>query len=91
MLNETNPLVQPESTESKRDVIDRRVLWKSCCLVLDKRALLFFSQLFISGLIISFTIGMLLTNQDCDTFSRYSPLLTLIIGVWLPQPQLRDL
>jgi len=68
----------------------RRVMWRSCCVELDKRAVLFFSQLFISLTIVTFCITLLIVNQDCATFSRYSPLVTLLVGVWLPQPQLRD-
>ena len=64
--------------------------WISCCLKMDKRAVAYFSQLVISAGICSFTIGMMVINQDCATFSRYSPLLTLVVGVWLPSPQLKN-
>ena len=64
--------------------------WNSCCLKVDKRALTFFTQATFSGLTVGFCIVMLITAQDCATFSRYSPLLTLVIGVWLPSPQLKD-
>ncbi len=63
--------------------------WTSCCLRMDKRAVAYFGQMGISAAIIGFTIGMMSVYKDCDTFSRYSPLLTLVVGVWLPQPQLR--
>ena len=64
--------------------------YKSCCLTIDKRALNFFTQAIFSGAIIGFCITMLSTNTDCPTFSRYSPLLTFIIGVYLPNPHLKD-
>ena len=64
--------------------------WTSCCLKMDKRAVAYFSQLLISMGICAFTIAMMVVNQDCPTFSRYSPLLTLIVGVWLPSPQFKD-
>jgi len=63
--------------------------YKSCCLTIDKRALNYFTQAVFSGSIIAFCITILSLNDDCATFSRYSPLLTFIIGVWIPQPQLR--
>ena len=66
-----------------------KTTWRSCCLVLDKRATIFFAQLIFSLIIVGFCVGMLITNQDCPTFSRWSPLLVLILGVWLPQPSLR--
>jgi hypothetical protein len=39
---------------------------------------------------VAFTVTQLIVNQNCESFSRYSPLLTLVVGVWLPSPQLRD-
>ena len=62
--------------------------WNSCCLRVDKRALSFFTQASFSAAIVGFCIVILSLNQDCATFSRYSPLLTLVIGVWLPSPRL---
>ena len=64
--------------------------WTSCCFKMDKRAVAYFSQLLISVSVCAFTIGMMSVNQDCPTFSRYSPLLTMVIGIWLPQPSLKD-
>jgi len=64
--------------------------WTSCCLKMDKRAVLFFSQLIFSLSICSFSIGMMVYNQDCPTYSRFSPLLTMIIGVWMPSPIFKD-
>ncbi len=64
--------------------------WKSCCLQVDKRALSYFTQAAFSGVIVAFCVVMLTANQDCATFSRYSPLLTLVIGVWLPSPQFKN-
>ena len=64
--------------------------WVSGCLKMDKRAVVFFSQLAISLSICAFTIGMMSFNQDCATFSRFSPLLTLVVGIWLPQPSMKS-
>ena len=64
--------------------------WESCCLKMDRRAVAYFGQMLISGSIAAFAIAMMASYpDDCATFSRYSPLVTLIAGVWLPQPQLR--
>lgn len=61
--------------------------WQSCCLTMDKRAVSYLGQLFISVGVAAFSVAMMATHpDDCATFSRYSPLLTLIVGVWLPQP-----
>lgn len=89
----------PERAQSalirhKMDVEDDEIkfnhdnTYKSCCLTIDKRALNYFTQAIFSGAIIAFCIAMLATNQDCATFSRYSPLLTFIIGIWVPNPNM---
>ena len=64
--------------------------YKSCCLTIDKRALNYFTQAIFSGSIIAFCIAMLSTNTDCATFSRYSPLLTFVIGIWVPNPNMKN-
>lgn len=66
-------------------------VWTSCCLRLDKRGVVFFAQLAISVGIAGFSVGMMAAYpDDCATFSRYSPLLTLVGGIWLPQPNLKN-
>ena len=64
--------------------------WRSCCWTVDKRALLYFGQMGVGILIIAFCIAMLATDDSCDSFARYSPLLTLVVGVMLPAPKLHD-
>ena len=63
--------------------------WRSCCLTVDKRALLYFGQMGVGSLIIGFCIAMLATGSSRESFSRYSPLLTLV-GIMLPAPKLHD-
>lgn len=62
--------------------------WESCCLRVDKRAITYFGQMGVSVGIMTFCVAMLVMNQDCNTFARYSPLLTFLLGIALPQPQL---
>jgi len=62
--------------------------WESCCLRFDKRAVSYFGQMTIGIGIITFCITMMAMNDDCATFSRFSPLLTLVVGILLPSPQL---
>ena len=64
--------------------------WRSCCLTVDKRALLYFGQMGVGILIIAFCISMLIMDDSCDSFARYSPLLTLVVGIMLPAPKLHD-
>ena len=76
------------AVEDDERQFEHKYQWTSCCLRVDKRALSFFTQAAFSGSIVAFCITMLITSQDCATFSRYSPLLTLIVGVWIPNPSL---
>ncbi len=88
---ELGVLVQHKiAVEDDERKFDHSYKWESCCLRVDKRALSFFTQAAFSAGIVAFTVGMMVVNQDCATFSRYSPLLTLVVGVWLPSPQMRD-
>ena len=64
--------------------------WRSCCLTVDKRALLYFGQMGVGILIISFCIAMLIMDDSFDSFARYSPLLTLVVGIMLPASKLYD-
>ena len=93
----TDPELGVLVTKHKIDVEDderkfsHSYKWESCCLRTDKRALSFFTQVAFSASIVAFTVGMMAAHpEDCASFSRYSPLLTLVVGVWLPSPQLRD-
>ena len=64
--------------------------WNSCCFNLDKRAVVYFSQLGISLSTISFCIFQLTTLKSCEAQSLYSGILMVIVGTWLPQPQLHS-
>ena len=62
----------------------RTYLWRSCCLEMDSRALLFFSQLVISLIVLAFCIYEIVTSGD----SQWAQMTaTFIIGVWLPSPR----
>lgn len=61
---------------------NRKVYWKSCCFELDRRAVSFFTQLFISLMIITFCLFQLHTLDKCDS-TEYLSLLTMVLGVWV--------
>ena len=69
------------------DKIDNQ--WKSCCLITDKRAVLFFSQYIIMLIIVIFCVVQLILSPDCNSQRAYSALLTLIIGIIVPQPSIK--
>jgi hypothetical protein len=76
--------------EDEQIKFEHETTWNSCCLKVDKRALVYFTQAGFSAVIVAFCITLLGLNQDCETFSKYSPLLTLVVGIWLPQPQMKS-
>lgn len=69
-------------SELSDKTFNRKVFWKSCCFELDRRAVSFFTQLFISLLIIIFCLFQLHTLPKCDS-SEYLSLLTMVLGVWV--------
>ena len=88
MLN-MSPIIKHQiDGEDDNRKFDHDNKYESCCIRSDKRALSFFTQAIFSGTIIAFCIGMLITNTECATFSRYSPLLTFVIGIWIPNPMM---
>jgi len=76
--------------ENERKGLDNENKWTSCCITMDKRAVLFFSQLSISVSIMGLCIYQLITHyDDCDNNQLYSGILTMLIGIHLPAPKLR--
>ena len=74
------PLARAES----EGAVARSFIWRSCCIEMDSRALLFFSQLVISLLVLIFCIYEIATLGE----SQWAQMTgTFIIGVWLPSPR----
>ena len=85
------PIIQHQiEVEDDNRKFEHDNTYNSCCFRCDKRALQFIVQAIFSAIVIIFCISILLINQDCATFSRYGPLLGLVIGVWLPQPHMNS-
>lgn len=64
-------------------------IYQSCCLRIDKRALQFFTQALFSLLVIIFCIVNLTIKEGKNT-EIYISLLTFILGVFLPSPNMRQ-
>jgi hypothetical protein len=90
---ETNILIDPEitpKTNQKHQEFLDQYIWRSCCgMRLDKRVVLFFSQFSIAIMIISFSLYQLNKSDDCNHNQLYLGLLTLIIGIFLPNPKVK--
>ncbi len=60
--------------------------WRSCCLEIDSKAALFFSQLGISAVVIVFCVAQLVRMNDCESQRNYGTTLMFVVGLWLPSP-----
>ena len=60
--------------------------WQIISLPIKMVDHIYVSQISISLIIILFCIAMIATDNTSDTRSVYLPILTSIVGVWLPQP-----
>ena len=63
--------------------------WKSCCITLDKRATIYFTQITIIVLVMVFSIYQLLSLSSCDSQQALG-LLTMLIGLIIPNPKLQN-
>jgi len=81
-LNISTPQQDLSESEISENSFNRKVFWKSCCFELDRRAVSFFTQLFISLMTITFCLFQLHTLPKCDS-GEYLSLLTMILGVWV--------
>ena len=74
------------TVEAKVD--DDNVVWRSGCFDLNKAFVKFLCSFAISVLLLTFSIYKLTTIDKDDDRSLYISLITLILGVYLPSPQL---
>lgn len=65
----------------------RSTMWRSCCFTLDRHATVFFSQLVVCIMVISFCMYQLVNSDSCERDQLYSSILTLILGVLIPSPR----
>ena len=64
--------------------------WKSCCMVLDRRAVQYFTQISIIAGTMGFSIAQLYRNDTCEGQQTYLGLLTMLIGILIPNPKFSD-
>jgi hypothetical protein len=83
-------VINPVETLRKQNLEEKKYdnTWTSCCIQMDKRAAMFFSQLAISLITIFFCLYQLINVDTCEAQSLYSSLLTLVLGVYLPSPKI---
>ena len=65
---------------------EQKNTWRSLCLVMNKNAVMYFTQVIIIFFVMCFAIYKLTTNESCEAQTTYMSLLTLCIGVIAPSP-----
>jgi hypothetical protein len=76
----------------KIDIVGRKYKneWKSCCMVLDRRAVQYFTQLAVIAGTMAFSLYQLINLPNCEEQQAYLGLLTLLIGLIIPNPKFHD-
>ena len=64
------------------------IVWESCCLKVNVHAVLYFTQLAVMLIGISFSIYQITKLSRCEDQTPYFGLLTSLIGIFLPSPKL---
>ena len=85
ILPRTTSLIQ---LEHKIDMENKEQdnTWRSFCLVMNKNAVQYFTQVGIIFFVMCFAIYKLITNETSESQTIYMSLLTLCIGVISPSP-----
>tara|TARA_R110000782_G_scaffold63402_1_gene130023 strand:- start:89 stop:391 length:303 start_codon:yes stop_codon:yes gene_type:complete len=92
---ETQELICESDEEKKickqhdRDFEDKKYndTWESCCLIIDRRAAMYFSQLGVMCIVMIFSIYQLISLEDCNSQATYLGLVSMLIGLILPNPK----
>ena len=78
--------------ENKLDIVkidtEDTIVWRSGCFDLNKNYVKFMSSFFVALILLAFSIYSLVTIDKNEDKSLYISLITLILGVYLPAPQL---
>lgn len=64
-------------------------LWRSCCVEIDRDAVVYISGFCLITATVSFCFFQLINLKDCHSQQAYLSVLTLILGVLLPSPVIR--
>ena len=76
--------ITPELKEEQSYVPQSR-LWRSCCVELDKQAVIYFAQIGIGVAVLAFSAVQLIRSKTCDQSAPYLGLISFIIGTYVPK------
>ena len=79
--------ITPEMGEEQGYVSPNR-LWRSCCVEIDKQAVIYFAQITIGVAVLAFSaVQLLRSNFECNQSAPYLGLISFIIGTYVPRAQ----
>ena len=87
----TSSSIKKRQFEHRIELEDREYNdhWKSCCLVMDRRAMMFFTQLLISLILMGLCVFELGNGgHTCERDTVYISILSAITSYWLPAPRI---
>lgn len=84
-----NQLNDNQTIENKTFIVSDSE-WKSCCFKLDKDFMKFFVQITISFMVLTLSIYKLVIITNNEDKSLYVSLLTLVLGIYTPQPTIKN-
>jgi hypothetical protein len=67
---------------------NENVVWESLCFRINVHAVLYFTQLTVMLIAITFSIYQITNLTRCEDQTTYFGLLTSLIGIFLPSPKL---
>ena len=86
----TNSSIPPITEDTKLLKLENEddITWRSCCFIINKNMIKFLSTFIISLIVICLCCYQIVDKSITDK-SLYVSLLTLITGIYLPQPSLK--
>lgn len=78
-----------DAVEIEKELIKTENTYRSCCLTIDKRALQFFSQFTICLGVLLFSMFKLINSEECEETQVYIGMITMIVGIYIPQPVIK--
>ena len=88
MENKTNENTEQAELEMQENEEDNK--WTSCCLVCNRHAVTFFTQVGIIGIVMIFCIVKLSLDNTPEIQQTYLSLLTFLAGIAAPQPKFKN-
>jgi hypothetical protein len=65
------------------------VMWRSCCMSVDKDAAVYLSGFTMIASTTVFCFYQLMTKDGCSDQQAYLSVLTMMLGIFLPQPNIK--